>query len=236
MLTQIKTYITEHNALKEISPRGNCKDIKTNKPKNGIYAYIWRMARFYSGQDTCMPMTASWDLHSGIETVFGVKYWTSQKDERGITVKAYQSKEIEDYLDLLAEKLVDQLGLGPMKLKVNADQTLELTGNKNSLNAIAISGIVSKVNRLDADTLLTVYYCAKTVPFPVGRAKEIYDKALPLVLSGEAFKDKVKPTLTLSEIRQALVKQNGGSINGPVDTYLDVAIMAQPLTPFFTNI
>lgn len=39
------------------------KGIRTAKPKgNGFAAYVWRMARFHSGEDTTMPVMAEYDL------------------------------------------------------------------------------------------------------------------------------------------------------------------------------
>lgn len=84
-------------AVKEISVHGKGQRIKTNKPKDGVYAFVWRMARFHSGQDPRMPVCADWDLSAGIKAATG-------EDMKFYVVRAGSvEKQIMDKLD----KLVD---------------------------------------------------------------------------------------------------------------------------------
>ena len=89
------------SALVEISPRGNKKTIKTGKPKHGVYAYIWRMARFHSGIDTTMPITATWGLKSQLNADLG--YTLTYTDEN----------EIARSLDPLVDQCLARLNLSP---------------------------------------------------------------------------------------------------------------------------
>jgi len=214
MLNQVKSVISIENLVKELSPRGNGKTIKSNKPKNGIHAYVWRMARFYGGIDTCIPMTANWDLHTGIEETFGVKYYTSIKDENGLSVKGYSDNEICAWLDGVAKQVLGAMGLGPMRLTVNPDETLVLTGRQNSMDGIAVGAMVAKVNTLDKLTLAIVYHGARLQPY--GASIESWR----VVKSGI---DLAKlESIGLGELRKTVVLKNGGSINGSIDAWLDL--------------
>lgn len=64
--------ITVEDILKATTPRGNGRSLKTNKPKDGVMAYIWRWMRFHSGEDTTRPCTDTFDLSNGIEERTGV--------------------------------------------------------------------------------------------------------------------------------------------------------------------
>lgn len=88
--------ITVEEIIKKCTPRGNGKSIKTGKPREGIYAYIWRWMRFHSGIDTTMPCTDIWDLSQGIEETCGV--------DIGISLLDSSRKELLDIL----EKKVDE--------------------------------------------------------------------------------------------------------------------------------
>src|SRR6202044_142317 len=49
------------------------KALASRKPLDGIYAFIWRFARYYSGQASDVPVTAFWDLDDGITRLTGVR-------------------------------------------------------------------------------------------------------------------------------------------------------------------
>lgn len=40
---------------------------------DGIHAFIWRCARYHSGLDACIPVTAFWDLEDGIARLTGAR-------------------------------------------------------------------------------------------------------------------------------------------------------------------
>lgn len=77
-------------------------DLKTSKPKNGIYAYVWRMARFHSGDDVTMPMAADYDLSEGIEKETGIRVRFFPLDD--------SRKALLDKLDNLSEEVCVKLG------------------------------------------------------------------------------------------------------------------------------
>jgi hypothetical protein len=58
-------------AIKVLAGRGG--KLRSAKPKQGIYAYIWRMCTFHSGIDPTMPVVAEMDLQRGIEEVLQEK-------------------------------------------------------------------------------------------------------------------------------------------------------------------
>ncbi len=84
-----------------------------------------------------------------------------------------------------------------------------------SLGMISASGVASTLNTLDLATVCAVYACAKGNPYAADRKA-----VLEYVIS--KF-DPSKLTMTLGQVRLAVLKLNGGSINGPVDAYLDCA-------------
>ncbi len=78
--------------------------LRPSKPKyNGLYAYIWRMARFHSGADMTMPVMCGFDLQDYL-------------DEHGIPGKVAMlldepGKAIANEADALAERVLAQLGI-----------------------------------------------------------------------------------------------------------------------------
>lgn len=92
-------------AIKKCTVRGLGKKIKTNKPTDGIYAYVWRMARFHSGADMHIPTTHDWDLTDGIEARTGIKVY--------FDIASFERKAILDALDKLAERVVVAVGGDP---------------------------------------------------------------------------------------------------------------------------
>jgi hypothetical protein len=82
--------------------RGRAGGLRPSKPKNnGLYAYVWRWARFHSGADTSMPVTISWDLDDWLVENGHEKIGTFPSDE---------GKEFLDRLDRLASEVVKHFG------------------------------------------------------------------------------------------------------------------------------
>ena len=96
----------ESGAIKQISAHGRGEGIKSNKPKDGIWAYVWRMARFHSGIDPRMPVTATWDLSSEIEKQTG---WYIL-----FGILSPEEKQLLNQLDELVDRILPKLGLDPM--------------------------------------------------------------------------------------------------------------------------
>ncbi len=61
-------------AVVYLSPRGNGERLKTSRPEDGTYAYLWRMCRFHAGIDLSMPITCYHYLSIQIEKETGKKY------------------------------------------------------------------------------------------------------------------------------------------------------------------
>ena len=73
---EIRTICELHSVdqvIRVISPRGNGKKIKTNKPKDGWFAYVWRQARFNVGDDMTLPVMAEYDLVDWVRKHLGRK-------------------------------------------------------------------------------------------------------------------------------------------------------------------
>lgn len=65
-------------AIKVLAGRGG--KLRSAKPKQGIYAYVWRMCTFHSGIDPTMPVVAEMDLQRGIKEVLKDKGYTKFRD------------------------------------------------------------------------------------------------------------------------------------------------------------
>ncbi len=89
-------------AVKQCSSHGKGLILKTGKPKNGVYAYVWRMARYHSGDDPKMPITATFDLEEELEKMFKIRM--------SFAITTDQSEVVIRDLDMLADKVLVKLG------------------------------------------------------------------------------------------------------------------------------
>jgi hypothetical protein len=101
----IYKHCTVERLVRECSPRGTGKGLKTNKPKDGICAYVWRMARFNGGFDMSLPMMADFDLTNGVEELTGLHVCF------GLT--KHNRREVLDTLEKLSILLLLKLGIDP---------------------------------------------------------------------------------------------------------------------------
>ncbi len=115
-------------AIKVLAGRGG--KLRSAKPKQGIYAYIWRMCTFHSGIDPTMPVVAEMDLQRGIEEVLKEKGYTKFREIPADTPRHRQSdatsiferdlREHKATMDLidgrggLVDRVLKQFGLDPM--------------------------------------------------------------------------------------------------------------------------
>jgi len=90
-----------------VSSYGKCQKLKTKKPHDLIYAYVWRQARFHSGADMTMPMQCYFDLEMGIAKKFGVRVSFHRLDE--------SRKAVLDSLDACVDKVLREMGLSTTK-------------------------------------------------------------------------------------------------------------------------
>ncbi len=114
----IKQYTSnDKTAIKELSPRGTEHGLKFNKPKDGIWAYVWRLAKFRSGVDPRTPMRADWDLSDEIEKKTGwrVNFYANDDPAQKAVMKA---------LDGQVTRVVKALGLNPKGASIHRDRTL----------------------------------------------------------------------------------------------------------------
>jgi len=83
-----------------IAPYGNIDNgLRASKPDdNGLIQYIWRMARFHSGADTHMPVTAYWWLQDYLDDNFIDASVSGIHDDAG--------KEIMDEIDSVVTKVL----------------------------------------------------------------------------------------------------------------------------------
>lgn len=89
-------------AVTHCTPYGKGLKLLSNKPEDPYYAYVWRMARFHSGEDMRMPMGAFWDLSEGIRSDFEISIGFYLIDD--------SRKKVLDLLDDLADKLLKRIG------------------------------------------------------------------------------------------------------------------------------
>lgn len=112
--------------------KGRDGGLRPSKPKDPLYAYIWRMARFHSGDDPRMPVTADFDLAEGItqrlrargienfhnaawhakqEASGFARFRVGQPDSVGSTdIPSQETKRLDPFID----QLVVALGGDPM--------------------------------------------------------------------------------------------------------------------------
>lgn len=102
VMVKLTNHLSEQNVINQCTPRGNGKSIKTNKPKDGIMVYIWRMARFHNGTDMTMPMMCYFDLGDGIEHLTGISLC--------ISITTPNVKQVLEFCDVVVDKLVRQTG------------------------------------------------------------------------------------------------------------------------------
>lgn len=89
-------------AVEHCTPYGKGLKLLSNKPDDPYYAYVWRMARFHSGEDMRMPMGAFWDIAQGIEQDFEVSIGFYLLDD--------SRKKVLNTLDELSDKLLTRIG------------------------------------------------------------------------------------------------------------------------------
>jgi hypothetical protein len=120
----------EQVAIKAL--KGRDGGLRPSKPKDPLYAYIWRMARFHSGDDPRMPVTADFDLAEGvtqrlrargIEKFHNAEWEAKQKsygfsrfrDDKpdsvgSLDIPSKETKRLDPFID----QLVVKLGSDPM--------------------------------------------------------------------------------------------------------------------------
>ncbi len=107
VIDAVKRHVSKASVIRHCTPRGNGTAIKSNKPKDGIHAYIWRMATFHSAIDPCMPCTADFDLADGIEAL------TGQRVSSCDFYRSPEAKEMIRWLEAQADMLIVHVGLDP---------------------------------------------------------------------------------------------------------------------------
>jgi hypothetical protein len=110
---QVKGIIEERGGIDHLVSRlsGQKDPLRPSKPTakedDGLEQYVWRMARFYSGADTSMPVTCAMDLQIFLDER------DIQASVSGITDD--EGKEITSYLDKVTTKVLTELGLSDKK-------------------------------------------------------------------------------------------------------------------------
>lgn len=100
--TQIQTEIELDEFVDALTGRGD--SFRKSKPDaDGLTQYVWRMARFHSGADSSMPVTASWWLQDYL-------------DEQGIDASVSgitdaEGKAVTAFLDNVVDDVLAEFGL-----------------------------------------------------------------------------------------------------------------------------
>lgn len=96
--------------------------LRPSKPKaqsdTGLEQYIWRMARFHSGDDPKMPVTAQWDLTRFLEDESEQDYSGIMKesgigDGKTMDTRSTGFKQIEQIADVISRVCVAKMGGNP---------------------------------------------------------------------------------------------------------------------------
>ena len=74
------------------------RKLLSDKPVDGVFAFIWRLARYMSGADTCIPSTAFVDLVDGTSRLTHLR------------VDLARVKTLMKFLQAKGEELVDVVG------------------------------------------------------------------------------------------------------------------------------
>lgn len=100
ILSVLESHVTMRKLIASCTIRGRGESIKNNKPTDGVYAYVWRMARFNGGKDISIPITTFYDLEIGIKQVTGHAVG--------------QPKAVCCWLNKWSQELVKQVGGDPL--------------------------------------------------------------------------------------------------------------------------
>ncbi len=90
-------------AVEECTPYGKGLKVKSNKPEDGYYAFVWRMARFHCGEDSSTPTLCYWDLAQALRDDFGVDVSFYFLDD--------SRRKVLNLMEGLAHKLLDEIGV-----------------------------------------------------------------------------------------------------------------------------
>lgn len=86
----------------QLAPYGDTdRGLRKSKPDaSGLVQYIWRMARFHSGEDTHMPVTAYWWLQDWLDSNGFDASVSGIHDDAG--------KQVMDELDQVVRKVLTE--------------------------------------------------------------------------------------------------------------------------------
>lgn len=124
--------------------------------------------------------------------------------------------------------------IGTTRIDIDAEDRVVVTWDgpehRSSLSYLSADARAKKVNQLGRIELIAVRVSVVGAPFPLGMGATIYAEALAMLQDGSDEAREVLECsfarLPLGEMRLALVTKGLGEFNGPVDTYLDVAVAA----------
>lgn len=106
---KVQQILDQELTVEEVAKRltGRKGGLRPSKPKgDGVVQYLWRWARFHSGADVSLPMTADWDLWDGL------KYRGLERDSYLVTDR---QREIENLLQEHCDKVMLRMGLNPFR-------------------------------------------------------------------------------------------------------------------------
>jgi len=107
-------------AVHGCTPYGKGLKLLSNKPDDGYYAYVWRMARFHCGEDMRMPIQCIFDLSDAIAADFGVRI--------GFFTLDHSRRKALTTLDDLADRVLKRIGLSTTTTALHWAGTLHEMG------------------------------------------------------------------------------------------------------------
>lgn len=103
ILARLPELLATPMLIANCTPRGKGGKLKTSRPGHGLYAYVWRQARFHSGADTTMPINDTYYLGQWVRAEFGIPLC--------ISLIRPNVRKLLDVCDAAGDRLCVALGL-----------------------------------------------------------------------------------------------------------------------------
>jgi len=98
-LAEFRRHLVEYSQVSTLEAvqghvLGLPKALAPQKPLDGVYAFVWRLARYHSGVAGTIPVTAFWDLEDGISRLTGLRGGATEEVVKFLEKKARELVEI----------------------------------------------------------------------------------------------------------------------------------------------
>lgn len=97
VLASLEQHVTTEKLIEACTTNGK---LRRQKPADGVYAYVWRLARFDALLEE-IPVTCFWDLEDGLEHLTGLRVSTDTVTPPLKSVLAFLKQKSDDMVDAL---------------------------------------------------------------------------------------------------------------------------------------